>query len=1124
MKLNQELSETIKLQQAASDPLNSAWVFASAGSGKTKILTDRVLRLLLSGVSFNKILCLTFTKAAASEMQHRINENLKQWLLCSNSDLSKKLSDLLGQQASDVEIKRAQNLFIQLLDSEFPIAIQTIHAFCQNILKTFPFETKISPTFEIIDDAKKNELFLKAKKKVLNQALNDSDLKLEIEIISEKISENSLSELVLELFSKKEELENLKSEFGEIEGIVKQIYQHCSIKLSDDEEKIFAEFLEKIDLKIINHLVFELENKGGKSDIKIAENIKVFLQKPSLANFTSHYYEAFFTKENEARKFGKKISEDENLISIIERQIELILEFNEKLNSYKICRTTAALLRFCDRILAIYSDSKKRDGLLDYGDLISYTNKLLLDHNFSDWIRLKMDNLFDHILVDESQDTNWQQWHIIKAISDDFFSGFGAKDNKNRSIFVVGDDKQSIYSFQGAQPNISEENYRYFNDKITSSAQKLQRIDLSNSFRSLSQILDAVNDCFADNKITIGSEFKKHKPIRKESEGRVEIWPQIYLQRDEEKTYKWNIANAANEELALAEIMAQLVAKKIKFWLDNGKMLPARNRAIKAGDIMILLRQRSNEIDLKIAQALQQQNISFSSATKLKISDSQAIHDLLNCARFSLLESDDFTLFHLLQSPLFSLSQEDLLKICAIKNDRKINLISALKTFDEFQQIVISLKNLITTATSCSSFDFFYRLISDQKIRNNFSTYYGVACLEILDQFLLEVFNLSINYSRNLQKFLEYVDKNEMQLNLSSQQNSAVKIATIHSAKGLQAPIVIMLDCCFNFFRLRNFKEKISWLNFDGNNLPLWCEKKEDENILVTQHRQQKIQSAKEEYNRLLYVAMTRAEDELYIAGFGKDNAVDCWYNIIKSSLQNRMSQEQFLDEDELQQMLKANSAFKFTDNNVMVCGYSQQYLGKIDKGKTGIAETTKKITPQQNVITNALPQFLAAKNDISFAQRQAQSRGKTVHKILEIFGKYHNSNKEFLMLLAQRIIDENRDLSESNKNNISQQIHNFLYSPQFNELFNGEIKCEVEISYDNKIYRIDLLRIQENQLLIVDYKTDEFTTNDIPQSYLKQLKDYKKALTSLYSNHQMPIQIRAAIFWTEQQKLQIID
>ncbi len=882
------LAHTVKLQQIASDPRHSAWVFASAGSGKTKVLTDRVLRLLLDDVRPHKILCLTFTKTAAAEMQQRINARLAELVILDDADLAKTVTELTGNFASATLLKKARILFAQILDADSQIKVQTIHSFCQNLVKIFPFEIGVKPNFEVMDDNLEKLFLQKAKKEVFAESLNNKALRDVITQINSKLNEDNFIELVGKILAQKERLIFLKNELFSAENIIDEIFKIFAVDRSENEEEIFQKFIGKIPHAQILQLAQDLEGSKMKTDQKTAIALKFFLQNLSLQNFSS-YREIFFTKDNSPKKTSSIVTKEfvENA-DFIDSQQDLIADFVEHLNSYKISQGTSLLLRFIDRILEKYQELKNKNSFLDYNDLIIKTDKMLRSHDSSDWIKFRMDGFFDHILIDESQDTNHRQWNIIKALTEDFFAGESAQ-NKNRTIFIIGDDKQSIYSFQGSEPNISHDIFSYYQQKLSGSSIKLHKIDLLNSFRSLPKILQAVDAIFLNQNYLGSLEYQAHSAIR-EGEGKVEIWSHIKKEKiEQEKSFDWKeiSANFNDEEFCDKEFLAENIVTKIKEWIQQGRRLEGKNRAINYGDIMILMRNRTNGFDKILQQKFKENSIPFSSTKKTNFADELIIQDLLAAARFVLLPSDDLNLAALLKSPFFSFNEEKLFRISLIKNQNKIELFAAMKLDEASATSVLQLEELIAKSHELNCFEFFSFLLTHE-MRQKFLDEFASDAAPILDQFISQLFDFYKNTSPNLQKFLDFVEKLNPRISIDRAENNKITITTIHSAKGLQAPIVMIPDCCFNFNQMSAAKENFFWIDGEINGkiqqLPIWCARKSEENNLVKMYKAQKTKEAREEYFRLLYVAMTRAEDELYLAGFGA-NAADSWYEIAKAAI-----------------------------------------------------------------------------------------------------------------------------------------------------------------------------------------------------------------------------------------------
>ncbi len=1120
--MNSNLEQTIKLQQIASDPNNSVWVFASAGSGKTKILVDRVLRLLLGGVKADKILCLTFTKVAASEMQERINKELANWVLLSDEDLKNKLKNLQGFPTNPQTLEKARTLFARTLDDESKIKIQTIHSFCQNLVKIFPFEAGIKPNFEIIETSQEKLLLQKTQRKILKKAQNNDYLKSLITKINSFIQEDTFNKLISEILEEKEYLEQLKEDFFGIDGLIDNIFNNFLVPKNSNEKELFQDFYSQIKQEELNILVLELNKSELKTNLKSASEITLFLKEPSLKTF-DFYQSAFLTDKKTARKLPGKILENKLLNKFFQKQIELIEDFSDRINSFKICTSTALLLKFVDQILEEYNELKRQNSILDYNDLVIKANKLLKNPEHLDWVKLKLDGFFDHILVDESQDTNHQQWDIIKALTDDFFSGQSAS-NKNRTIFIVGDEKQSIYSFQGAEANISEEIFTYFDEKLRNSSAKLHKINLSNSFRSLPSILKVVDLTFSEENekkaITKISDFEGHKAIR-DGVGRVEIWPKVKNIKEDKKedSFEWKIDFQPQEKYDEKDYLAELISIRIKNLVEGCHILEGYNREVNYGDFMVLLRNRTDGFDKSLNKFFNKYKIPYNSFSKTSFNENIIIQDLISATKFALFPYDDLNLACLLKSPIINFSEENLLKICLLKNSKSISLFESLKNFIEFDYEIELLEKMIKNSQNLNCFEFFNFILQNHLIRTNFIDRFQSNCIQIIDKFLLKAFDFCQNFSSDLHKFLDFTEKLNPEISLNESDRNSVFVSTIHSSKGLQAPIVFIPDCCFIFNKLPAGSEKISWIKFDESKLPIWCPKKEQENKIVNRHRFLQKKSAYEEYLRLLYVAMTRAENQLIIGGFGNSDDENSWYNLIKKSNLKNLSKESFFVSHS--EKLK-NDKFLVEDENLI---FGQK---EITYSYTEEEIFEEKILPEFSIYKNLnkaeKKEIKSATTEFKNQINKSQNKGKLIHKVLELIGKNYQENKEWLISLSKKIVNSDDSFSNDEKELILAQIIAFINSKEFSYLFSDKTKCELPIAgvVNGKIInaRIDLLSIKDDYILIVDYKTDKTKFSLANSIYEKQLTTYKKLVSQVYTNYH----IKTAILWTEFLEIEFID
>ena len=1075
------------------------------------------MRLLLEDVNPSKIVCLTYTNVGANEMHERINHELSNWVIYDDQKIINKLTDL-SINPSQENIYKARTLFAKILDCENKISIQTIHSFCQNILKSFSIEANVPLNFELIEGSKSLFLLEIARKEIFKNAQNDLELQKVIAEIFHRITEDNLAGLINNLISKKDKLDDLQNIFGDLRNSLP--YLKKIINLEDAElnsSDIIADFYKKLDLNELEIFCQDLEKTGSRNQ-EFNNKIKIFLQNPCEENFI-FFKNAFITDNNSKRKIYGSI--DKNKMCDIYQNfcdniIVLINDCYEKLFSLEIYNCNYNLLIFIDKFLQIYKKLKLKNSYLDYHDLIVKTVNLLENPEYKDWIKLKLDGFFDHILIDESQDTNILQFQIIIALCEDFFTGFSKAENK-RSIFIVGDEKQSIFSFQGSQPDISSKIYQFFSNKLQD---KLLKIDLNNSFRSTKNILDFVDKIFCQeqfgNAICKTESYLKHNPIRL-GDSHIEFWQNIcskeidpinlekinnYLNLDKkiicEEEELVDDENSLDQKNHYHEafILAEIIAKKIHLWIKNKRVISSKNRAINYGDIMILIRNKVNKFSDYLAYALNKYQIPFTSVLKIKFSEKLIIQDLLSLARFACLKEDDFNLIHLLKSPFFNLNEEDIFQICQLKNNHQISLFDSLND----QKIIATLQIILTLSKNNDAYQFYFLILNNETYRQNFILRFDHSSLEIIDKFLLNIANLSTDKNLDLQLFLEIIEKIDPEIKLTSSFNNAVKISTIHSAKGLQSPVIIIPEGLNNSVS----KNNIFWHEENNISFPLWIPNlsKNYHKLFYEINDNQKFLDH-EENLRLLYVALTRAEDEIYLTSYGSSKNPRSWYNIFLNLIDDQFNQVKI---DEL-------IDFLIQPNDDL----ESQKIPQINCNQIPIDLTIKDLQ-NSNQQVNDLKKFLnnIDQNQIKSSSNIGQIKGILIHKILEILGNNYQKSLTTLNSYCLRLINKTSFIDLKSKQEITLMISNFINSNHFREIYQGDVKCEVEVNYMNNFARIDLLIFKEKEILIVDYKSDETLPIIIPTQYQEQLNKYYHIIKNLYPNQQ----IITAILWIKHLKL----
>jgi len=1140
----QELDPNV-LQRKASEPDQSVWVSASAGSGKTKVLTDRILRLLLPDAKGyqatppHKILALTFTKAGASEMAIRIHERLSEWatIPLETSGLEKgllqKLNELLGKEPSDVQVKSARQLFASVVDTPGGLKIMTIHSFCQSVLGQFPLEADLSPNFKPLEEAEAKKILIESRDLILKSSNNDkgSPLSEAVYNLSLVQNEDQLTKSLDSFVSEKKQVTKILNEhFGSVDSLYTALCQQFGIPAGISQEKALAEFCidTNIDESALRSCCAILSTGTPKTDQPNAINIQEWLDADQKNRITLYdkYKSVFLTSDNSIRvniatkSLCKKYPE---IDSILRQESERILNLENCLNAIKISSLTRDLFTTGQEILQKYQLLKEQQNALDFDDLILKTLDLLQGQtnpmnglNITPWVRFKMDKGIDHILVDEAQDTNPEQWEIIKSLCDDFYDGI-SEEGIERTVFVVGDEKQSIFSFQRASPKKFQEMYSWFNQKITDTQRQLNTVEFITSFRSVKSVLKLVDAVFSDDtaKNGLGLNPIEHKSWRYKKPGLVELWP-IFENTEKLDIDPWAPPTQVSESISGAAQLAAYLAKTVAKWIDNQELLESYNRPIKAGDIMILVRSRTAFLD-QLVKALKEKNIPVSGVDRMILGDQLVIQDLCACAQFSLMPNDDLNLAGLLKSPFIGWSEKKLFESAHLRSG---SLWSNIKQSKDINTVKW-LENLIDLGSSYNPYDFFITILQnscpadDESGLRAIKKRLGDDCLDPLDEFLNTALSFEQDTTPSMQYFLQKQLHDETEIKRQMEEaGNAVRIMTVHGAKGLQAPIVILPDTTRNASSIKI--NSILWPDKTNADLPYFCPNKENIPALCEDAISELKERDNEEYRRLLYVALTRAEDRLYVAGYKSMKPIkdDSWYNYVENGFSKLENVEKIKDgdieilrhynpaldgepdhtSDEYEDSLIETSAPDWLFQDIPVEPYPTRPL------------TPSKPSGDNNVIKSPLE----LQNTHSFV------RGNITHKLLQVLP---NLDREKQQNTAINYVSQpGHNLSKKICNEIVQETMAILTHKDFAPIFGENSYAEVSISglLNNKTAisgQIDRLLITDDQILIIDYKTGKPPADviGVPEQYKKQLQAYAAAIKGIYPERR----IKTALIWT---------
>lgn len=1084
-------------QQRASDPSGSAWVSANAGSGKTHVLVDRLIRLMLAGTAPARILCLTFTKAAAAEMSSRLLDRLSKWTLLPDSELAQQLSGIgLASPDSDV-LRRARQLFTSALETPGGLKIQTIHAFCEKLLQLFPVEAGIVPNFTVMDERGASETLLAARRAVLSQAARDSkgELAGAVTEIVRHARADDLDDLLSVLLKERAALATYLNAKTGVGQAVRDLREHFSLaaekpafEVNDQDYRRVAEALRTG--KATDQQRAELLYKALTTGIKDCEALRSF----------------FLTgKDLPLQRLATNgvIGAHPWLQGFLKIEQERVVEALGLSADFDCIAATAALLTLACAIIDAFEREKRRRGAYDFDDLILRTQLLLAERPEASWVLYKLDGGIEHVLLDEAQDMSPAQWEIVRALTVEFFSGVGVRSQLERTLFAVGDRKQSIFSFQGANPDTFEAMHDYFDERVRSAERKFNDVDFTISYRSTSAVLKAVDLVFAESSPARQgldgrtSKLLHHEPQRGDG-GTVEIWPLIDSE-DRGEDQPWHVPVDREPANSARRRLAGKIAATIKSWIGS-RMLVSENRAVEPRDILILVQVRNGFFDALIRE-LRKSEIAVAGADRLKLQENIAVMDLLALARFCLLADDDYSLACLLKSPLLPqpFSEDQIFDLAANRGSHSLwrRLSASVEP-----HCIATLERLSlwrSKAREASPYEFFAAVLGfrggDSTVRKSILSRLGSEAKDALDAFLNSALDYERENSSSLQEFLHWFASGEVMIKRDMEQGeNEVRIMTVHGAKGLEAPIVILPDTAST----PDDRKKSPLLTIGGK-LPFWPLPKRYRSPKATECLNAKKDASNYEHRRLLYVAMTRAEDELYICGYGgqKKSPAGCWYNLIIPALQPRMD------------ALGGDAGWRLGAGP-----FQAPNLPGTSRGRVEIPAWASRVPePEPDSLPWTKPSNLNGSGlQSTRVQLPSLERGILVHRILQLLPDVQQSKRaDFIARHVKKARQEER---------LGAEITSLIERPDLVSLFGADGLSEIPLVAEIKELRrtvsgrIDRLILGDDEITIVDYKTDHdwaHAPEFVKADYLIQMAAYQAALKDIHPG----MAVCCAILWT---------
>lgn len=1118
-------------QARASDPATSAFVSANAGSGKTHVLVQRVIRLLLSGVPPEKILCLTFTKAAAANMAERVFSTLGHWVTLDDDGLDAAIRDA-GIVHPTAKLRRAaRELFARALETPGGLKVQTIHALCTRLLQQFPFEANVPARFTVLDDRDQTEMMERASLAVMLDASTAPDSAIGRALLTAMSSaaDVTFKEILREACLSRDHFMAWTDAAGSAEAAARQVSSALGLAEGDRLDDIERDIVDGPNLPRSRwHEFATALELGAKTERDNADRLRAALATAGPVQ-VDEYLGLFLTETDRTLRktvVTKKFSDDNPALGrLFNAERERLPPLIEKRRAAAVRDRTEALLHIAIAVAGNYRREKQERGLLDYDDLIDRT-LALLSSGASGWVHYKLDRGVDHVLIDEAQDTSPRQWDIIAHIISEFTTGAGARDGVVRTVFAVGDEKQSIFSFQGAAPREFDARRWELKRRFEDAALKFESIPFTYSFRSGRAILDSVDRVFREESIyrSIHAEktYPLHEALPDAGPSQIDLW-ELSVADEKQNIEGWR-APFDGVAVTSAEVkLARHIQAEIKRLVAGNTMtgrLGARRR-LGYGDVLVLVRRRGNLFDAVI-QALKHAGVPVAGADRLKLTEHIAIIDLMHLADALLLQQDDLALAVALKSPLFNLTEDDLFTLAW---NRKGSLRAALTAHaagnDRFREATLRLAECERRSRTDTPFAFYAWLLGGDGGRARILRRLGHEANDALDEFL----ELALSYEKkapaSLQGFMAWLRAADTEVKRDMEiSRDEVRVMTVHGAKGLEASVVIMADTTTapaDTQRLR----LVHLPRGNGGNVVVWAGRKADDPPSVTGAREAMLQETEHEYRRLLYVAMTRAADRLIVAGCmpGNRNTVreHSWYDLVARGL---AGSDLVLEE--------------IASGDGVVKSYRRAEDGK-PAADTALDRPTSAPLPLPDWLRSPAPpqhatDILLRPSDSgdsdgrrvrtgeSVAQRaRALQRGVLVHRLLQSLPDLAPDRRRDLALgyLARNAAA----WTEAERDALAANVLALIAEPRFAAVFAPGSRAEVPIvgRHDGRLVsgQVDRLAVAPAEILIVDYKTNHTppaTAAGAPAAYVRQLALYRAVLAKLYP--QRPI--RAALLWTE--------
>ena len=1127
------MGQAVSQASLAADPQNSAWVAANAGSGKTYILITRLVRLMLSGVVPEKLLCLTYTRSAAAEMQDRLFSLLAEWALLDDDALQEAIDERLGTLGAPHDLALARMLFARALETPGGLRVQTIHSFCESLLKRFPLEAGLSPQFDLLDEHEARAMQTQIIRGLLMRH-DDPDLRAALDALTRQISERDLNGMARSILSQRDR-------FTATDAAQQLNALADRLDLSDMPEAA------RHPLQVAQSHIDAYQDKaaGLAQWLGQSSSVNDGKQAAHLARFHAHAKDGkiaeawdsldlvFFKREGGAKtslvtkKYGAAEPAHLAVFNQWAAAFEDAFRQSRACHSYQL---TKAVHLFARHLLDQYALLKEQRGLLDYDDLIERTNDMLARKQAAAWVLFKIDSGLEHILVDEAQDTSPAQWRVIRALANEFFAGETAQQT-TRTIFAVGDEKQSIFSFQGADPAGFDAQFRHFSQMIEQIGGQVNYVPLKMSWRSAPEILQLVDKVFessaAARGLSASGEKTEHLAQRQKATGYVALWQAETPPESSDVVPANQVPSDGLQETARQKL-ARRIADKIDQWMGD----PSSD--IRAGDILILVRKRDDFVEDMI-RALKRRQINVAGADRMVLLEQIAIMDLMAAADFALHPEDDLSLACVLRSPLGGLSDDQLFDLAHGRSGSLWAALGAAQADDPaLGPVHQRLTWLLDNIDYLRPYNYFAELLSGQNGHALLRARLGFEIDDAIGEFLRLALAFESQNIASMQGFLNFVRQGEQVIKRDMEnRQDAVRIMTVHGAKGLEAPIVFLPDTCGS---PTSSTQQRGSLHMSGAAEIMWRANKKMREPYSQSREEQAHEAEIAESKRLLYVALTRARDRLYIGGYlnrrPPNPAKGSWYEMLAEVMQKDAFKAEvdgetlwhFGDEaaalperdkeapayeappapDWVSEKISATQARQHIQAEKI---FAPSLLGEARGGHDADG------LPADDITANAA----SAAGD-SQKMQAAALRGTLSHALFEHLPALPKTDQR---AAAETYLARHAaDLLETNRQQMIDDVLAVLSDPSMADLFAPQSRAEAPIAGHIKLDNGERLQFSgqidryvetPDGLYLVDFKTGR-VPETVPLAYLRQMAVYRALMQAVHPDKP----VHCGLVWTQ--------